>query len=71
MEADMDTAMDLYGRDYAAHHTQHVTQQSRQAEAYKTIESEKKDYEYFWNHRSVSGASPDGRGWIAGSGHDQ
>lgn len=22
----MDTAMDLYGRDYAAHHTQHVTQ---------------------------------------------
>ena len=40
----MDTAMDLYGRDYAAHHTQHVTQQSRQAEAYRTIESEKKDY---------------------------
>ena len=57
----MDTAMDLYGRDYAAHRMQHVTQQRRQAEAYRTIESEKKDYEYIWNHRSVSGASPDGR----------
>ena len=39
----MDTAMDLYGSDYAAHHMQHVTQQRRQAEAYRTIESEKKD----------------------------
>lgn len=57
----MDTAMDLYGSDYAAHRMQHVTQQRRQAEVYKTIESEKKDYEYFWNHRPVSGASPDGR----------
>ena len=62
MGADMDTAMDLYGGDYTAHHMQHVTQQNRQAEAYRTIESEKKDYEYFWNHRSVSGTSPDGRG---------
>ena len=35
----MDTAMDLYGRDCAAHRMQHVTQQRRQAEAYKTIES--------------------------------
>lgn len=57
----MDTAMDLYGRDYAAHHTQHVTQLNRQVEAYRAIESEKKDYEYFWNHRSVLGTSPDGR----------
>ena len=57
----MDTAMDLYGGDYTAHHMQHVTQQNRQAEAYRTIESEKKDYEYFWNHRSVPGTSPDGR----------
>lgn len=61
MEADMDTAMDLYGDDYAKHRTQHVTQLGRQAEAYRTIESEKKDYEYFWNHRSVLGTSPDGR----------
>ena len=45
--ADMDTAMDLYGSDYAAHHMQHTTRQNRQAEAYRTIESEKKDYEYF------------------------
>ena len=43
----MDTAMDLYGGDYAKHRTQHVTQLGRQAEAYRTIESEKKDYEYF------------------------
>ena len=57
----MDTAMDLYGRDYVAHHMQHVTQQRRQVEAYRIIESEKKDYEYFWNHRPVSGTSPDGR----------
>ena len=57
----MDTAMDLYGSDYAAHHMQHVTQQRRQAEVYRIIESEKKDYEYFWNHRPVSGTSPDGR----------
>ena len=46
----MDTAMDLYGSDYAAHHMQHVTQQRRQAEVYRIIESEEKDYEYFWNH---------------------
>lgn len=57
----MDTAMDLYGKDYVAHHMQHVTQLNRQVEAYRTIESEKKDYEYFWNHRSVPGTSPDGR----------
>lgn len=38
-----------------------ITQLGRQAEAYRTIESEKKDYEYFWNHRSVLGTSPDGR----------
>lgn len=43
----MDTAMDLYGGDYAKHRTQHVTQLGRQAEAYRAIESEKKDYEYF------------------------
>lgn len=57
----MDTAMDLYGSDYTAHRMQHVTRKNRQAEAYRTIESEKKDYEYFWNHRTVSGTSPDGR----------
>ena len=57
----MDTALDLYGSDYAAHHVQHTTQLSRQAEAYRTIESEKK-HEYFWTHRPVFTASADGRG---------
>ena len=58
----MDTAMDLYGSDYAAHHMQHTTRQNKQAEAYRTIESEKKDYEYFWNHRPVPEPSSHGRG---------
>ena len=57
----MDTAMDLYGGDYAKHRMQHVTQLGRQEEAYRAIESEKKDYEDVWNHRSVPGTSPAGR----------